>query len=303
MKESLNITSNLEDRECPGNTPYVVSADLELLLGDWAERSGYRIPESQFFIQQRSNFSEFMKGIYPGFEMVSEKELSSGIKKVIDLSGLSAISLDGVYYRSVPGFNIARIVDETGNDKGLGKRAGSDSILSQFRQVKALGISQVALVDDVIFSGELMERVCNVLEKVGIDVPFVAAGIGIGDGVQKLSQNGRSVVCVREYKEVIDEICERDFYPGVPLSGRRIRGKENIGAPYILPFGNPVGWASIPEESKVIFSKFCLDQTIQLFGAIEEFSSKSVTCLDVERGVIGMPRDNTRFTDFLALLC
>lgn len=70
-------------------------------------------------------------------------------------------------------------------------------------------------------------------------------------------------------------------------------------APYILPFGNPGEWASIPKDRQVPFSRFCLSQTEKLFEGIERASGKSVTCKDLTRGVVGLPRDDTRFVDAL----
>jgi hypothetical protein len=296
MKE---INFNPESKERIQSKPYVVSADIKTLLEPWAMEKGFTLPSPDFFNQLRLDFTDKMKSIFPGFELVSEEELTDGLAEMVKENGVVPVSLDRVYYRSQPSIDIARVVDSEGNNRGLGKRADSSLLLSQFRELKKRGLTQVALVDDVIFTGDLLERVSGVLENMGIEVPLIYAGIGIGEGIDKLSANGRKVLCVREYPEVIDEICERDFYPGVPLSGRLVGESDNTGAPYILPFGNPVEWASIPSESQVSFSRFCLNQTIKLFSAIENNSERAVSCADVERKVIGMPKDDTRFVDAL----
>lgn len=299
MIESYYQANNSESKECVQNKPYVVSADIKTLLEPWAKRKGFTLPNPEFFSGLRADFSARMKLMFPGFEMVSEEELSTGLRDLVKSNGVYSVSLDRVYYRSQPSLDIARKVDYEGENKGLGKRADSPLLLAQFRELKNKDLTKVALVDDVIFTGDLLERVCGVLEKMGIEVPLIYAGIGIDEGVNKLSGNGRMVQCVKQYPEVIDEICERDFYPGVPLSGRLVNVDGNIGAPYILPFGNPVDWASIPQESQVSFSRFCLGQTVKLFEAIENTSSRIVTCADTERGVVGIPRDNTRFIEAL----
>lgn len=299
MIEIFNQVSNFEDKECLQAKPYVVSADIKMLLEPWADRKGFTLPSPEFFSGLRADFSTRMQRMFPEFEMVSEEELSTGLRKLVKSNGIYPVSLDRVYYRSRPCLDIARKVDDEGTSKGLGKRADSPLLLSQFRELKNSGLTKVVLVDDVIFTGDLLERVSGLLEKMGIEVPLIYAGIGIEEGVTKLSTNGRKVLCVKQYPEVIDEICERDFYPGVPLSGRLVDVNGNIGAPYILPFGNPVDWASIPKESQVSFSRFCLEQTVKLFDAIENTSSKIVTCADTERGVIGLPKDNTRFVNAL----
>jgi hypothetical protein len=296
MKE-LSFSPESKERIQP--KPYVVSADIKTLLEPWAIEKGLTLPSSDFFNQLRSDFTDRMKSIFPGFELVSEEELTDGLAEMIKENGVAPVSLDRVYYRSQPSIDIARVVDSEGNNRGLGKRADSSLLISQFRELKKRGLTQVALVDDVIFTGDLLERVSGVLESMGIEVPLIYAGIGIGEGIDKLSANGRQVLCIKEYPEVIDEICERDFYPGVPLSGRLVDEGDNTGAPYVLPFGNPVEWASIPSESQVSFSRFCLNQTVKLFTAIEDASDRVVTCSDVERKVVGIPRDDTRFVDAL----
>ena len=120
-----------------------------------------------------------------------------------------------------------------------------------------------------------------------------------GEGTEKLTDAGYTVQCVRAYSEVIDEICERDFYPGVSLSGRLLVGNENIGLPYVLPFGNAEKWASIPTEWQEPFSQFCIQQTIRLFKAIEHCSGRIVRCCDLARKVIFLPIGSTRYIEEL----
>jgi hypothetical protein len=154
----------------------------------------------------------------------------------------------------------------------------------------------------VVFTGELLERVIHCLSRMGIRVSFVCAGIGIAEGVQRISQSKCEVRCVRIYEKVIDEVCERDFYPGVPFSGRQLAVDDNIGVPYILPFGEPTSWASIPYEHEVTFSRFCIRQTISLFEEIECCSNRQVKCADLGRKVIGLPYGQDRYTEVLLKL-
>jgi hypothetical protein len=88
----------------------------------------------------------------------------------------------------------------------------------------------------------------------------------------------------------------------VPLSGRLLAGPGNIGVPYLLPFGDPGGWASIPQRHHGHVSRFCLQQTISLFKAIEEASGRTVQCCDLGRAVFGLPRDDTRYVTALECL-
>lgn len=298
MLERENI-GQPEGTEIPKPTPYVVSEDVRLLLQDWAEQRGFKLPKPEFFEELRGEFKTYMGQVFAGFELVPETELLEGIQERVKECGLLPVSLDRVYYRSEPSLDITRLVEEAGQDRGLGKRVGTVSLLKQFRALKESGVSEVVLVDDVIFTGDLIRRTGTLLERMGISVPMVCAGIGIAEGIEQLNGFGQEVSCVREYKEVVDEICERDFYPGVPMCGRSLQGDENVGVPYILPFGNPGKWASIPKEWQEPLSRFCIGQTIKLFEAIEASSGRVVECRDLERKVSLLPRDETRFVDAL----
>lgn len=124
----------------------------------------------------------------------------------------------------------------------------------------------------------------------------------MAEGIHRINQSKRTVRYIRRYEEVIDEVCERDFYPGVPFSGRLLVNHENVGVPYLLPFGHPGKWASIPDRWQVSFSGFCLQQTIRLFEEIERCSDRMVGCSELGRMVATLPRDGTRFVEALRAL-
>jgi hypothetical protein len=282
------------------NKPYVVSADIYLLLKEWAIQNGFILPTMEFFSELREEFSSFMGQVFSNFELVSEDEISLGLADLVIKSGLPAISLDRVYFRSKLSFEIARLVDKSGQNRGLGHRAETPLLSEQVRRLQRSGVREVVLVDDVIFFGDLLARIIHMFSRVGIRVPVICAGIGIAEGIKRINGTKRDVYCVRTYDEVIDEVCERDFYPGVPLSGRLLVGGDNIGIPYLLPFGNPESWASIPTEHTKAFSKFCLHQTILLFEEIERCSGNTVLCQDLERKVVGLPTGQARYTEVLS---
>ncbi len=285
MNERFTGNPPVEYKERQGVKPYVVSADIKILLTDWAKRTGYTLPDDEFFRSLRTSFAEYMKRIFPNFELISEGELTDGMKHLVAKSGISPLSLDRVYYRGQNVLDITRLVDEENNDKGLGKRPGAPRLLKQFRRLKELGVKEIVLIDDVIYTGGLTERVIEILNKTGIEVPVVVAGIAVLEGEERLKNKGISVKSVRSYKEVIDQVCERDFYPGVPFCGRTLleKGGENVGVPYMLPFGNPGKWASIPEKDQFSFSNFCFEQTEILFREIGKASGKPVRCPAIER--------------------
>lgn len=301
MIESFNYKL-IENKEVEEQSPYVVSQDIGILLQKWTKERNFNFPNEEFITKLRLDFAMFMKQIFPKFESVSEDELSAGLNNLVEKTGLFPISLDRVYYQSNNGIDISRLVDAEGKDKGLGRRRDSSPLLSQFRKLKRLGIKEAVLVDDVIFSGDLIKRITRALLNQGIEIPIICAGIAIKEGVDILSSSGKELRAVKTYDNVIDEVCERDFYPGVPLCGRSLDSNDNIGIPYILPFGNPGKWASIPEVWQKPFSQFCLKQSIKLFEGVESCSGKDVYCSDLDRKIISLPQDKTRFVNSLKKL-
>lgn len=282
--------------------PYVVSADIQLLLAQWAREKRFVLPTDAFMLELREEFCVFMRNIFPAFELVPEAELAEGMNVLVSKSGLMPVCLERAYLWSALHFDVSRLVRSDGNDCGFGSRPHAPPLLQQFRKLKGLGLKEVVLVDDVVFGGIHIERVVRCLSRFGIRVPLVCAGIGITEGINRINGSRCEVRCVRTYDAVIDEVCERDFYPGVPFSGRLMIGKGNIGVPYILPFGNPGEWASIPAEWRVPFSAFCIEQTARLFEEIERRSRRIVECAELGRMVAMLPRNGTRFVDALRAL-
>ena len=284
--------------------PYVVSADIYLLMERWVAQNGFILPPKEFFSHLREEFLAYMCQIFPDFELVSEDEISQGIASLVAKSGLPTISLDRVYFQSELNLEITRLVDKEGNDRGLGNRAGAQPLSQQIKKLQMSGLREVVIVDDVVFTGALLERIIDLLSRIKIRVPLICAGVGIADGIKRINDTKREVRCVRTYVEVIDQVCERDFYPGVPLSGRLLIGDENIGIPYLLPFGNPGKWASIPKKWQKPFSRFCISQTIKLFRKVGRASQRKVCCSDLERKVFSLPMNEVGFEDALSeVLC
>ncbi|OHA17436.1 MAG: hypothetical protein A3G52_02200 [Candidatus Taylorbacteria bacterium RIFCSPLOWO2_12_FULL_43_20] len=281
------------------NKPYVVSADIYLLMKGWAIQNDFVLPSREFFCRLRKEFSNYMSGIFSNFELVSEDEISYGLAKLVAESGLPAISLDRVYCKSELNLEIARLVDKNGKDCGLGHRAGTPPIVQQIKRLQMSGLREVVVVDDVVFSGALLERIVDLLSRIHIRVPLICAGVGIAEGINRINGTKREIRCACTYEEVIDEVCERDFYAGVPLSGRLLVGDDNIGVPYLLPFGKPESWASIPSEYATDFSRFCLHQTKTLFDEVERHSGRPVLCQDLGRKVVGLPMNETRYAEVL----
>ncbi|KKU06631.1 MAG: hypothetical protein UX10_C0027G0005 [Candidatus Magasanikbacteria bacterium GW2011_GWA2_45_39] len=279
--------------------PYVVSGDIERLLKKWAIKHEFTLPDHSFFQALRERFAEYMRSVFPAFELVSEDELATGLNELVRESSLPIVALDETYIDGSPmRLRLTRTVDEDLRDAGIASRfpevkSPEGQIMHIASVLKKSGHRTIALVDDVIFSGALIDDVCFAFNYHGIDVKCVYAGIGIAQGVWQVSASGRSVQCVRSYKHVIDQICERDFYPGVPLSGRTLyalrSNGRSVGVPYFYRSDKLEKWASIPSHLRNELSRMCISQTIDLFEAIGDMSGRPVRANDLDRYMLRSP--------------
>lgn len=282
------------------NTPYVISQDIDILLAQWAVKHGFKIPNSSFFCELRSNFYQTMVQFFPNLIYVRANYLQNNLYKIIGQEKIRAVALDQVYFSSSLSLSLTRTVDKEFNDLGIAQRANELSLEKQLQKISKAGFREVVLVDDVIFSGKMIDMVRCMLQKKSISVPTVYACIGVGEGVNLLRNNGLQVKCVNYYPQVIDQVCERDFFIGVPSSGRTFVDSKGLiwGVPYIRPFGNPT-WASIPKTDQSEYSRYCIKQSVILWQAIEEISSRFILCQDLPRPTIGFPVNNERFIELL----
>lgn len=284
MNEQLSKQTEVK-RE-PGNKPYVVSGDITILLQRWANEKGLALPSASFFAELRGEFNGYMQTIFPVYEFIPEEEIRTGIAQLVNKNPMPTITLDDVYFRPAYAgtLDITRYIKDDVEKKWLGRRSNSLSLLEQFRRLRSQDTIEARLVDDVIFEGYQTERIIRKLETVcGVRITSICAGVAIQEGIDKLSALGVTVEAVRTYDQVTDEVCERDFYPGIPFCGRTQDAGLNLGVPYILPFGKPSEWASIPEEKQEDFSQFCMKQTAKLFEAIEETSGRRISMGDIDR--------------------
>ena len=277
--------------------PYVVSADVRGLMTRWTSENGLQLPKNGFFEEKTAELHDTLNGYFPGgVEIVDEREIKSGIMQMAERSENPIISLDRAYLtESTPDINIngyidlTRGVDENLNGIGLRERSGTPSKESQLESYRTKSPQPITLVDDVIFSGEGVVEIAKDLAAVNRPVDKIIAGIGIAGGIERIEEFGIEVATVRQYSQVIDEVCARDFYPGVPMSGRSVYASDgsNYSAPYIRPFGKPETWASIPEQHADDFSKARLGQAIEMWSEIERASGVKIPTNQAPRQLLG----------------
>ena len=145
--------------------------------------------------------------------------------------------------------------------------------LQMIRLSKELKNKEILLADDVVFSGEVLKNIIEKFKVLGIQVVGVIAAICSNDAYIYFNDNLKYGIKTnyRMLNDVIDQICERDFYFGIAGSGILISTEKGLyKAPYFKPYGNPCERASIPIEYESYFSKACLERSIYLWEEIDK---------------------------------
>jgi len=202
------------------------------------------------------------------------------------------VSLDKIYL-SIDNKNIM-FLDCTRLDgsKELVSRNRTYTFNSVISQIKIIsesllnnGIRDIILADDVVFSGSVLRTVTNLFNQYNVRVVGIRSAISTCSSYQLFNETlPLGIKCGYLMSEqVIDQICERDFYFGIAGSGISIVGNDNkiYKAPYFIPYGNPVARASIPEKNKITFSKNCLARSIILWEEIERLSKRKILIKDL----------------------
>ncbi len=280
--------------------PYVVSADLGSLMKRWGKTKGLDLPDDKFFLESAERLKDELSGIFSGVTVIPEKQVKSGLVKMVRTSRQPVLSLDRAYLDGSDGLvaghlDVTRAVDPEFNDLGLCPRPGCKTIDEQIADLRSPDKSEVCLADDVIFGGGGIVELVRRLAEVNRPVSRVFAGIGIKEGLERVKAEGVPVDCFVEFDEVADEVCQRDFWGGVPMSGRTVISDkgETWSAPYFRPFGFPEKWASIPPENVEAFSAFCLLKTVELWREVEKVNGASLSTSEVPRSLKGIGENDS----------
>ena len=284
---------------------YIVTEDLEYLMKRWSIGVDVIIPDHNFFVSIKKRLIKYLNSMFAELVLISYEDLSSQLKQKIEQNSDAIIlSIDQVYCEVDYYLEINRVADiNTLKKIGLSNRPGCISIDEQLNDFPK--DRPIIIIDDGCFSGDTLSEITSMMEVKGLQVQKSIVGIMI-DRCKKKSNI--IVDSVYDFNNVIDWLCERDFFIGVPLSGKTVGYKGNgniipfysdISLPYCLPFGNPNRSASIPQNSMVEYSKFIIGLSCELWEEIERLSGKVITGNDVPRLPIGINRDNRRFCEVL----
>ena len=144
---------------------------------------------------------------------------------------------------------------------------------------KKMGKREIILADDVVFSGSVLKSIVDKFWENGISVVGVRACIATKKGYDYFNDYyPLGLKCgYLLSSDVIDQICERDFYYGIVGSGISVKEDGIIKkAPYFVPFGEPCERASIPRDYEKYFSGDCIYRSLRLWEEIERLNKRPI---------------------------
>lgn len=165
-----------------------------------------------------------------------------------------------------------------------------NQIKSISKELKQKGRYDIILADDVVFSGNVLKKIIKCFFENRIRVVGIRSAISTIESYRFFNEKlklGLKCGCLLE-ENVIDQICERDFYFGIAQSGISIlKDGKVLKSPYFVPFGEPTKRASIPKEYEIIFSNGCLARSMFLWKFIENNSKRKVYMRDLPEKIVG----------------
>ena len=292
-------------RHCDSQT-YVITHDLGERI-ESLRYLGLKTPDAsdQIFSEFHRKIKECIQAALPQLKVVSfdMKHLAEDIwteamrmQKVLKDSVVISSCAEFAASRRGHIVEINRIVDHTGKIIGLGSRPGAMTLDRQLNGVASLANGNpVVLIEDGIFTGSTLVYLLNQLRSRKVNVVAVAAGICFPPAVELLRKEfGGELVVVQEVESPYDWMPDHDFVPFAPNCGRVFGGlfgdvmlpyythdSLSYCFPYILPFGDPVKWASIPKEHAYSFSRLCLDEACTIFGLLDQLNGRKLTPMDL----------------------
>ena len=172
----------------------------------------------------------------------------------------------------------------------------SESLNLQFERLgKVLKDKKIILADDVVFSGSVLKNIINRFNNLGIETIEIIASICSNDAYNFFNNNLKYGIRVNYLMsdDVIDQICERDFYFGIAGSGIMIKNNERLlKAPYFKPYGNPNERASIPLEYEKFCSYGCLERSAYLWEEIDKIRSIETTIDELPEAIINTNKED-----------
>ena len=147
----------------------------------------------------------------------------------------------------------------------------------------------IILADDVVFTGSVLKKIIDIFSECEINVVGIVSAVSTSDGYSYFNNNLKYGLKCNYLlgDDVIDQVCERDFYFGIAGSGIMVSTENGLcKSPYFKPYGNPYERASIPEEYVDLFSKGCLERSLYLWEEMERGTDKKYLIGDLPEKII-----------------
>lgn len=165
----------------------------------------------------------------------------------------------------------------------------SESIDSQIERLSKIVGNKIILADDVVFSGNVLRDIISRFNRYGVEVIEIISSICSSEAynyfLKRLKYGIKTNYIMST--DVIDQICERDFYFGIAGSGIMVKTSNGLyKAPYFKPYGNPNERASIPLEFEDYFSKGCLERSIYLWEEIDKLKGRETIINELPERII-----------------
>lgn len=189
-----------------------------------------------------------------------------------------------------------RLVDINGDIVGFGPRPGTNLLSKQIAGIRELGRGKsVVIAEDGAFSGNTIDFLTKQFAKSRVEIAAVIVGICCSKAFENISKTfmGKLIV-IEETEKAFEWMPDHDFLPFIPNCGRvfghmfRDEGMPlythegiSFSFPYILPFGNPTKWASIPQEHAFSLSYFCLRQALEIYDHLDKLNNRRLTIRDL----------------------
>lgn len=240
--------------------PYVISAELE-----YADSNAVKAAEIEHF---RDDLDRGLTSMGKRTVWLGAEALRRGLEYLTASTDLPIASLDQRYIQNADAYlGVSRTVNPDLSDAGYDARLGFSPLSEQLDSLgRKFGGKEVALIDDVLFSGEMAAKLQSELADRDVRVSALMCGIAVGEGSDKLAARGIEVESVVAFDDVEDELCERDFTV-LPGSGRKVAGQQRSALYFDDQFGKPEQWASIPTDMAADFCRASLIRNRQLLRA------------------------------------
>lgn len=282
---------------------YIISEDISsLLLGAglpayYFKRQKLKVPEASLIAELRADFKDSLQSIFPCVKIYTEGDLRSSLAQMAANARYPLVSLDRIYLFNNP--NVCEYLDAsriTTNGKTqmvlrnnqYNYSSLDEEIATLADRIKAgCNSAEIVIADDILFSGECMLDIVKRFERQQVFICGAICALATKDGCELMRKNGVEVSAAYKIDNFVDQICERDFYFGLPQSGMLMQSDDGqfYKQPYFLPFGKPEERASIPASESLRFSCGCINRSRQMWQQIEKLSGCKVALAELPENI------------------